>query len=64
VWGPRSQHACVLQGYPSGPLTLEKISPAYVVDILGALLKGTFTFVPSQVECTILPLEGQHGPLA
>lgn len=63
VWGPRSQRACVLHVRPPGPLTLENVSPAHVVNILGALLQGTFTFVPSQVDCTILPLEGQHGPL-
>jgi heptosyltransferase-2 len=63
VWGPRSQRACVLHVHPLGPLTLENVSPAYVVNILGALLQGTFTFVPSQVECTILPLEGSASPL-
>jgi ADP-heptose:LPS heptosyltransferase len=63
VWGPRSQRACVLHVHPPGPLTLENVSPVYVMDTLGALLQGTFTFVPSQVDCTILPLEDQHGPL-
>ena len=54
VWGPRSTHACVLWPQPSGPLTLVNLTPDMVIQTLAALLRGTFTYTPSLVDCTIL----------
>jgi len=54
VWGPRSPKACVLWPQPSGPLTLTHLTPAVVIRTLESLLRGTFPYTPSQVDCTIL----------
>jgi len=54
VWGPRSPQACVLWPQPSGPLTLTTLAPAVVIQTLEALLRGTFTYTPTRVDCTIL----------
>jgi heptosyltransferase-2 len=58
MWGPRSQHACVLWPQPAGPLTLERLPPEYVIETLEALQRHTFPFVPSRVDCTIVRLPG------
>lgn len=54
VWGPRSRRVCVLQPHPAGPLTLDNLPPAVVIDLLASLMRDTFPFVPSRVDCTIL----------
>ena len=54
VWGPRSPQACILWPQPAGPLTLTTLAPAVVIQTLEALLRGTFTYTPSRVDCTIL----------
>jgi len=54
VWGPRSPQACVLWPQPSGPLTLTTLAPTMVIETLEALRRGTFTYTPSRVDCTIL----------
>jgi heptosyltransferase-2 len=54
VWGPRSAQACVLWPQPAGPLTLVNLTPDMVIPTLAALLRGTFTYAPSPVDCTIL----------
>jgi heptosyltransferase-2 len=64
VWGPRSAHVCVLWPQPSGPLTLVNLTPDMVIQTLAALLRGTFTYTPSLVDCSILnpttPGEERH----
>jgi heptosyltransferase-2 len=56
VWGPRSRRSCVLWPQPPAPLTLEALPAARVIEVLTALYDGTFPFVPSRVDCTILRL--------
>jgi ADP-heptose:LPS heptosyltransferase len=58
MWGPRSPRACVLWPQPTGPLTLERLPPEYVIQTLDALRHNTFAFVPSHVDCTIVRLPG------
>jgi heptosyltransferase-2 len=60
MWGPRSQQAGVLWPHPPGPLTLESLPPARVIDTLHAVLRGTFPFTPSRVDCTIVRLPAAH----
>jgi ADP-heptose:LPS heptosyltransferase len=56
LWGPRSRRACVLQPASPGPLTLTRLPPDSVTQILASLLRETFVFTPSQVGYTILCL--------
>jgi heptosyltransferase-2 len=53
-WGPRSPHACVLHPAPRQALTLDHLAPQVVTETLGALLRQTFVFDPSQTPCTIV----------
>jgi ADP-heptose:LPS heptosyltransferase len=61
VWGPRSAQACVLWPQPSGPLTLVHLTPNMVIQTLAALLRGTFSYTPSLVDCTILNPTAPRG---
>jgi ADP-heptose:LPS heptosyltransferase len=54
LWGPRSRRACVLQPESPGPLTLTRLPPDSVIQILASMLRGMFAFTPSQAGCTIL----------
>jgi heptosyltransferase-2 len=54
IWGPRSTRACILWPQPAGSLTLTNLTPARVIQTLEALRRGTFTYTPSLVDCTIL----------
>lgn len=54
VWGPRSTRACVLWPHPPGALTLATLPPEAVMHTLEALLYGSFLFMPSRVDCTVL----------
>ncbi|MGE3537755.1 MAG: glycosyltransferase family 9 protein [Candidatus Tectimicrobiota bacterium] len=56
VWGPRSPRACVLWPEPAGPLTLQTLPPAMVSQTLETLLRGSFAYTPSPVDCTIVRL--------
>lgn len=61
LWGPRSRRACVLQPAAPGPLTLTRLPPDSVTQILTSLLRETLAFTPSQVGCTILRLPPAEG---
>jgi heptosyltransferase-3 len=53
MWGPRSPRACILQPRRPGPLTLNNLPPAMVIQTLEALWRGTFPFTPCRLACTI-----------
>ena len=54
VWGPRSQHTCVIQPASPGPLGLDNMPFGAVIETLRAISDGSFRFNPSDLGHTRL----------
>ena len=54
VWGPRGRNSCVMQPASPGPLGLDNMPAGTVIEILRAILDGTFQCNPSRLGHTHL----------